>query len=248
PGDESTPAALPAEARAAARSQLDQAIEEEDRWKRHLPLKACPALQGIPEARWYFDRLAHPEDGPYWQAADLSQYQPEVDVPIFHLAGWFDLCLPSTLAAFQGILAGGRTSRCRQSQRLLIGPWVHGPEYVGQRQVGELNFGPEAEFDLADFRRRWYDHWLKHEANGVMSAPVVRVFLMGANRWVDLPAWPPPDAVATPMYLREGEGPTPASLNAGGLTFELPAAVERPDTFTYDPDDPVPSLTGHSLI
>jgi putative CocE/NonD family hydrolase len=247
PGDESTPAIPSGQATVATHTRLEQAIEDEDRWKRHLPLKACPPLQGIPQARWYFDRLAHPEDGPYWQAADLSHYQPEVDVPIFHLAGWFDLCLPSTLGAFQGIRAAGRTARCRQSQRLLIGPWVHGPENVGQCQVGELDFGPDAEFDLVAFRRRWYDYWLKHEANGVMDGPVVQVFLMGANCWVDLPAWPPPDAAATPMYLREGEGLTSASLNTGELRFERPAAVERPDTFDYDPDDPVPSLIGLSL-
>jgi uncharacterized protein len=244
PGDDSTPAARPASVRTAARNRLEQAIEEEDRWKRHLPLKACPPLDGIPEGRWHFDRLAHPEDGPYWEATNLSPHHAEVDVPIFHLGGWFDPVLPSTLGAFQGLRARGRSARCRQSQRLLIGPWVHGPEEVSQRQVGELDFGPEAVFDLNGHRLRWYDHWLKHEANGVMDGPLVRVFLMGANRWIDLADWPPPEIATAPMYLREGEGPTPESLNNGRLTFELPATAEQPDSFTYDPDDPVPSLTG----
>jgi putative CocE/NonD family hydrolase len=71
---------------------------------------------------------------------------------------------------------------------------------------------------------------------------------MGANRWLALPDWPPLNAAGTPIYLRESWEPTLASLNKGGLMFDLPAAAERPDGFTYDPDDPVPSLTGCGLI
>ncbi len=228
---------------AKVRARLEEAIKEEGFWKRHLPLKSCPPLEGIPYAHRYFESLNHPEDGPYWWPMDLSLKYAEVDVPIFHLGGWFDINLAGTLRAFQGIAAHGRTAHCRQSQRLLIGPWIHAN--VGKREVGEMDFGPEAEFDLSAFRLRWYDHYLKGIDNGVMDGPVVRVFLMGENRWVGLETWPPKEVIDTPIYLREGTGRTEASLNNGALTFALPDVAERPDSFAYDPEDPTPSLVGN---
>ena len=32
------------------------------------------------------------------------------------------------------------TETCRRNQRLIIGPWIHGPSEIGSSTVGELNF------------------------------------------------------------------------------------------------------------
>lgn len=230
----------PTPERAAARERLERAVGEIDAWVRHLPLLDCPPLEGI--ADWYFADLRHPEDGPYWWDVDAARHVADFDVPILHLGGWFDLFLPSTLRAFQGVRTHGASARCRAAQRLVIGPWVHGPANVGQRQVDELDFGPAAEWDLAEQRLAWYDHWLKDVANDALAGPAVQVFLMGANRWLGFDAWPPPGVTARPFYLRAGEGPGAASLNDGRLSAEPPAAAEAPDRYRADPDDPVPSL------
>jgi putative CocE/NonD family hydrolase len=64
---------------------------------------------------------------------------------------------------------------------------------------------------------------------------------MGENRWLEMDDWPPPDVTYTPAYLRQGTGQSEASLNNGALTFDPPEGDERPDSYSYDPDDPVPS-------
>jgi putative CocE/NonD family hydrolase len=224
----------------AARGRLERAVAEIESWHHHLPLKSCPPLEGI--ADWYFQWLAHPEDGPYWWPMSLPLNFHEVDVPIVHLGGWFDVYTDSTLRCFQGIRAQGRSAACRENQRLMIGPWIHGPDNTSERRVGELDFGPEAALDLNAYRLRWYDHWLKGAANGVMDGPPVQVFLMGKNRWLDLERWPPAGTRSRPAYLREGGGQSETSLNNGQLSFQPPAGAERPDSFVYDPSDPVPSL------
>jgi len=227
----------------AARQRLEAALEEMESWYRHLPLKSCPPLEGL--AGWYFDDLDHPADGPYWWPVNLSHLFNEVDTPTVHLGGWFDVFLGGTLRSFQGIQKHGRTAACRRSQRLIVGPWIHGPGNVGRRETGELDFGADAWFDLHGYRLRWYDHWLKGIENGIMGESPVRVFLMGANRWLEMETWPPPDANYRQMYFREGGGRTGASLNGGGLSFQPPEAAERPDSFLYDPDDPIPSLIAY---
>jgi putative CocE/NonD family hydrolase len=226
--------------RALALKRLEQASRDLDHWRHHLPLLDFPPLTGV--ADWYFADLGHPNAGPYWWDRDVTRHLAAVDVPIFHLGGWFDCFLDGTLRAFRGIRTQGATARCRQAQRLVVGPWVHGPANVGQQRVGELDFGPNATWDLMDRRLAWYDYWLNGIDNEALSGPPVQLFLMGANRWVGFDAWPPPGIDYRPFYLRAGTGPSLDSLNNGYLSVEPPTDEEEADRYLYDPMDPVPSL------
>ena len=58
---------------------------------------------------------------------------------------------------------------------------------------------------------------------------------MGENRWRDEAEWPLARAVPTNFHLRGGRA----------LGREAPAPDEAPDTFTADPNDPVPTLGGN---
>ncbi|MFL5704020.1 MAG: CocE/NonD family hydrolase [Ktedonobacteraceae bacterium] len=231
---------------ASALASLEQAARNMDHWQRHLPLTSCPPLEGL--ADWYFADLAHPEDGPYWWPTSLSQHFHEVDVPIMHLGGWFDVFLSSTLRCFQGIQAQGKTENCRLNQRLIIGPWIHGPNQIGEPIVGELDFGPQAAFDLFDYRLHWYDYWLKNVPNGIMDGPSVRIFLMGTNQWLEAESWPLPDITYQPMYLQAGTGQTTTSLNNGNLIFGRPPEDETAESFLYDPATPIESLLTYPLL
>ncbi len=221
------------------RLRLEGAIQHIEQWYSHLPLRSCPPLEGI--ADWYFEDLSHPDDGAYWWPINLSQHFHEVDVPIMHLGGWFDCFLDSTLRCFQGIQAYGETENSRVSQKLIIGPWIHGPGRVGASNVGDLDFGAEATFDLSAYRLQWYDYWLKG-ATGALDGSPVRLFLMGANRWINAETWPIPGIIYQPLYLRAGTGQTSSSLNNGNLSFEQPHEDETPASFLYDPMNPVESL------
>ena len=227
---------------APAAGRIRAALRDVDHWHWQLPLADRPYLTGA--ADWYFEQLAHPEYGPYWHSLSLSLVAEQVDVPSFHLGSWYDLFLAGTLRAFTAIRRRARREEVRRSQRLVIGPWIHGPSNVGQRVVGDLDFGPEAEVSLHDLRLSWYDYWLRGEATGVLNTPPIRVFLMGENCWLGLEDWPPPDAQPLSLYLRAGPDASARSLNAGRLSRTAPADAEQPDSFSYDPTDPVPSLVG----
>lgn len=226
-------------------ARLKEALEDKEHWYRHLPLLSCPPLEGL--AEWYSEDLRHPNDGPYWEPMNISLAASRVNVPILHLGGWFDVFLDGTLRAYQATAALGQTEACRNNQRLLIGPWIHGPNRVGQREVGELDFGPQASFDLETYRLRWYDYWLKGRANGITDGPPVRVFLMGVNHWLDLESWPPTNTRLQPLYLRGETGGSTASSNSRALTFEPPGGDEQAAHFLSDPSVPLPSLLAYPL-
>ncbi len=70
----------------------------------------------------------------------------------------------------------------------------------------------------------------------------VKVFLMGDNRWIDLEDWPPQNVKSQNIFLHAGAGKNDSSLNNGILTFTQPTGTEQPDSFIYDPAEPVPSV------
>ncbi len=224
----------------AVRQRAQAAYADMARWYRHLPLRSYPPMEGL--ANWWFEWLAHPEYGSYWEGTEARRMMSEVDAPIFHHTGWFDIFLGSTLRAFTAIRDRGRTEECRRGQRLAIGPWIHGQGYTGNRIVGDLDFGTEAELDFNAFRAQWFDSRLKGTAPVIPDEPPVRIFLMGANRWLDLADWPPPGVEYRPIYLHAGAAESAGSLNNGSLSFDPPANEEAEDAFAYDPAQPMPSL------
>jgi putative CocE/NonD family hydrolase len=218
----------------STRRRIEQALADEDQAQWSLPHASWPLMEGL--ADWYWDVLDHPEDGPYWYPVTMSRVAEQVDVPVLHLGSWFDVFLGGTLRAYTDIRARGRTAATRAAQRLVVGPWIHGPANLRERVTGEIDFGPEAVFDLHAWRLRWYDHWLKGAANGVMDGPPVRVFLMGSNRWLGLTEWPPAGVEYRPLHLAGR-----AEAGQGRLTFEPPPVDDAPDSYDYDPAEPVPS-------
>lgn len=194
---------------------------------------------------WHFEHLQHCTDLEWWAKTDARTKLTEIDVPMLHVAGWYDLYLDGTIEHFTGLVQNGRTERCRSGQRLLIGPWTHGWCSVPTLPP-PLDFGPEALPDFKKIALRWFDHWLKGADNGIVDEDPIRLFLMGENRWLSLDHWPPLDTIYTPVYLRHGIGRTEASLNNGHLTFEAPNTDEQPDKFSYNPADPIIGHHGSS--
>ena len=135
----------------------------------------------------------------------------------------------------------------RDNQKLVIGPWVHGPANVGKVEVGELKFPGADEVDLNGTRLKWFDYWLKGIDTGVTREPPVLIYVMGANHWRAENEWPPARARFTSYYLRAASAGSSATLYDGRLSVEPPSGAEGPASYIYDPLDPVPTLGGNTL-
>jgi hypothetical protein len=199
---------------------------------------------------WLRDCLSHPDKDAFFEPFDVVSQHREIDTPMVHMGGWFDIFLGGTLANFMGLQKNARTAKARKAQRLLVGPWMHGPTLGDpsfDRLVGDMDFGPNAIHDLNVEMIRWFDYWLRGDKNGVMDEPAVRYFLMGANRWCSADTWPPADARPRRLYFTRGTGKSSRSLNNGGLSANKPTGTQPPDSYVYDPNDPVPSIGGNTL-
>jgi putative CocE/NonD family hydrolase len=213
-------------------------------WYWQLPLASMEALQLRRYSPGYFDLLAHPSYDRFWETFDVAAKHPQFEVPAYHLTGWYDSLLNGTLANFSGLRARAGNERARRNQRLIVGPWTHARPGPNTRTIGGVDFGPSAGFDSEALVIRWFRHWMAGEpaapAPDWDGAPV-RIFVMGENVWRDEQEWPLRRAQLTPFYLHSERGAR--SLDGDGrLERAAPGdGPAPPDTFTYDPAEPVPT-------
>ena len=203
-------------------------------WLSFLPLKEFSLLKDF--CPYYYEWLNHPDDGSFWDFANVEKRHGEVSVPAYNLTGWFDdgYGQPGAIRNFLGMRRNGRTPQARQGQKLIIGPWTH---CNPRSKAGTVDFGPEAAVDVPALVLRWLDHWLKGVENGIMQEPPVRYFVMGDNAWRSGPGWPPAGAVPTSFYFSSRESAN--SLYGQGTLVRAKPEEEPPDRYTYDPANPV---------
>ena len=222
---------------AMALGTLTQRYEE-------LPLTTMAHLQNI--SPHYLNWVKHPSFDDFWRGLDARNYA-QIDKPVIHIGGWFDIFLNGTLQSFVGMRNHAKTAASRSRQKLIVGPWTHSNNLGSSYHEQELGMHASGEaIGMAGTQLRWMDRWVKGVENGIEQEPPVRIFVMGINQWRDEADWPLPDTRYTPFYLRSnGQANT---LRGDGTLASEPATSETPDRFVYNPLDPVPSIGGANLM
>jgi putative CocE/NonD family hydrolase len=222
-------------------AELRAAVAQISRLYRHRPLRGIELLDRL--APWYDEWLAHPSRDSFWTAISPEERYGTTDVAALNTGGWYDIFVDGTLRNYAGMRRGAAGERGRNGQRLIIGPWSHATDngIFAERHFGSLSsWGSQ---DVTGLHKAFFDQWLR-DAPPSTEAPV-RLFVMGSNQWSDETDWPPPDVQMRPWYLR-GEGRANTARGDGRLSAETPGP-ESPDSFLYDPRDPVPTYGGATL-
>ena len=223
------------------REGLLAAFNELDCTFRHQPIVDLPHLKA-PLAGYFYDWIRHSASDDYWNRWRIEDHYGHITTPALHIGGWHDIFLLGTLRNFIGMQSQGPDSTVREGQRLIVGPWHHGP--FGEIS-GEFFFGlgaAGAAIDVDGIQLRWFDHWLKGGGDRIEQEAPVRIFVMGNNVWRSEQEWPLTRTEYTDYYLHSG-GKANTSSGDGSLTPNSPDD-EAPDVFVYDPRDPVPTHGG----
>lgn len=207
---------------------------ERGKWLWFLPFDDLPAndlFHGLAEQFRHYLRHQNVE---YWR---FPAAHSQVNVPAMSITGWYDRLI-GAIDHFVGMRQNGMTEHARSNQKLIIGPWGHTTDLT--RQVGDLDFGPDAALNYYDLLAHWYDYWLKGINTGVMDEPPIRRFVMGQNVWRTGHEWPLPNTVPTDYYFHSGgSANTP---QGDGRLSPTPPGDEPADSYVYDPKDPVMSV------
>jgi uncharacterized protein len=216
-------------------------------WKEglaHLPvqdiIKNVNGPQGI-----YEEMITRKPNDPKWFEGGLYHDDMDFAVPSFWFVSWYDVASSPNLALYNHVRNNASEADIRDNQFLVIAPTLH-CAYTRATEntiVGERSMG-DARLDYNDMIFAWFDFWLKGENNNVTSEmPKVKYFTMGSNKWQTSDTWPPKEAKMTTYYLNSN-GNANSRKGDGTLTTKK-AGRDNPDTFQYDPMDPVTSYGGN---
>jgi hypothetical protein len=206
-----------------------------------LPLAGHDILSEF--APYYDNWASHPTYDDFWANLDVSTHYEALNVAALNIGGWYDIFLKGTIDNFTGMRATGPAA-VRDRQRLLIGPWNHGGLARGN-PIGDYDFGMRATgavIDADGIQLRWFDLQLRGIENGTERESPVRLFVMGSNQWRDEREWPLARTDWQEWFLHSGGRAN--SLNGDGTLSRESPASEPPDSYVYNPRNPVPTLGG----
>lgn len=217
---------------------VDQPIGGWD-WKevmKGLPLTELGLRSGRPLPFWR-EWMEHEELDAWWDPVQMAGHYDQFDVPSFNVTGWWDGQL---VGATQNYVNAVATASDPDTHKLIIGPWLHGVNR--NRVIGERDYGPDAIIDLDRLRDAWLDHVMLGAA--APDQPNVRYFVQGANEWKTADAWPIPGTRFTEFHL-DSDGNANTLLGDGVLRHGSPGDGP-PDAYTYNPADPVPTISSRT--
>ena len=188
--------------------------------------------------------VSHEPGDPWWDRIGYVQPDDRFDVPALHVNSWYDLGVGETLKLFNLLSDNAESDRARDNQFAIISPTDHCTSEIATSRtvVGERDLG-DARLDYWTIYLDWFDHWLRDDADADFDMPRLQYYLMGANEWRTAGSWPVEGTEFRPMYLHSG-GSANTRAGDGRLSWEAPDEEQPADTFTYDPDDPVPTIGG----
>jgi len=221
---------------------LDPETPEVD-WSKafwHLPLMdIMKSLGGPPSV--YEDMIRRKPNDPAWYRGGLYHDDMPFGAPALWFISWFDVSVSPNLALVNYIRSSAKDPEVAANQFAVIAPVTHCGYFRESKEtiVGELNVG-DATFDYEGLIYKWFDYWLKGEQNGVVKEiPKFQYYTMGLNKWQTAGTWPPAGSKMTAFYLTS-KGNANSVFGDGKLTPNRPGSEDKPDAFTYDPDNPVP--------
>jgi putative CocE/NonD family hydrolase len=161
---------------------------------------------------------------------DHAELARMIQAPPLLSTGWYDWGINDALATWELMRREGRPDVAERT-RLLIAPSAHNmPGYhEGVEDHPELLHNHRSTHAVGVLLA-----WYEAVREGTTDAwPDVLYYLMGANEWRAAEDWPVPGTTEVAWYL-----------GAGGVLSTTEPTASEPDRYTYDPEDPTPTVGG----
>ena len=199
---------------------------------RHRPLMTADVVRFGRELPMVRDILRHPTLDNWWRPITFMPADfRTIDVPAFHVTGWYDDDQVGAMVYWQGMQEQSPAAR---KQFLVIGPWTHGETRTGgSRFLEQLDRGEHSVMDIDGLSLEWFKRCFAGTTES-FDWPRARVFLTGTNQWLDLEEYPLRSAVVRKLYLRSDGQANASKGGLGGLDWMAPRR-EPFDAYAFDP-------------
>ena len=181
---------------------------------------------------------------PAWYKGGLWHDNMPLNVPGLWFMSWYDVSVGPNLAMYNHVRKTAKPEIAEQ-QWAIIAPVGH-CAYARAAEdtiVGERSMG-DARLEYQEIIYGFFDRFVKGETSARLAKlPKVTYYTMGLNRWQTADSWPPRGTTTQTFYLTSGGKAN--TLNGDGALTAAPPDADRPDSFVYDPANPVPSYGGN---
>ena len=177
---------------------------------------------------WYKEMISNTNyTDEYWQTGfwhTLRDIPSKVKIPVVFEEGWYDHHLGSALSGYRSMTGAG-LEKCL----FRVGPWNHGKNCALAGHQCQ-NAASNQITDIYNF----FDVLLKKKEEPESG---VSLYVVGEDRWINEKSWPQPSE-SKKLYLDA----------SAKMLKEQKADEDASCTFTYDPENPVPSYGAESCF
>lgn len=183
---------------------------------------------------------SHPRYDDYWASLNANTKVSDITAPAVFVTGWYDFCQQGVIDSFLARETDG-------------GPGAKGENHLiirwGTHRLRDEtpDYRPNQNRFVLDPKAVFYAFFAKHmmgDASLMSMVAKVNYYTLGAdtqdapgNQWRTANTWPPFPIKATNYYMHSD----------GTLSPEPPTGAEDAKTFTFDPNDPLPTLGGANM-
>lgn len=181
---------------------------------------------------------------PAWYRGGLWHEDMPLNLPGLWFMSWYDVSVGPNLAMYNHVRETAEGAAADQ-QWAIIAPVAHCSYMRATEEtvVGERSMG-DPRFDYQTLINGFFDRFVKGQGGEVLdTTPKVRYYTMGINEWQSSETWPPEGATEMIFYLSSGGHAN--TLSGDGALSTTPPDTDVPDSFSYDPMDPVMSYGGN---
>lgn len=187
---------------------------------------------GMKNIPFWNDLMTHPDYDAWWKARDPRQYLKNIQPAVLTVGGLFDAedCW-GAWNLYKGI---ENQNPVAASNRLVMGPWVHGgwARTEGDR-LGNVVFGEKTSaFYQENIELPFFEYYLKDK--GKMALPEASIFLTGANRWAQYDHWPPYQAEPAYYFFHADNSLSAAREQGPEAWLEYISDPAHPVPYTED--------------
>jgi hypothetical protein len=193
----------------------------------HMPLRKLDKYYG--EDNVFMEQIkTHVTYDEFWQSRGIIQHLKNIKPATMIVGGFFDAeDLYGPFSTYKSI-----EEHSDSYNTIVFGPWSHGDwaRSTERQTVGNIYFGDNLSDDFQkNIETKFFNHFLKGEANGETGLPEAHMFDTGTNKWQSFEQWPPENTTKESYFLQANER----------LTRQASRNIATSD-FVSDPKKPVP--------
>ncbi len=175
----------------------------------------------------------HPNYDELWQSRGLIQHldKSKSHVATMIVGGWFDAeDLYGPLETYKNI-----EKHTEGYNTMVFGPWDHGrwARRADRTVVGNYFFGDSvSNFYQDNIETKFFNHFLKGEADGNTGLPEAYVYDSGRKEWKEYSSWPPEGVVKQKMFLSQNQELT--TTQKGNTALRFVSDIKKPVPYSED--------------